>query len=149
MLPGQLKVTGGLGWGRFGSHGSIATLGTRGAFVGGDTGGELSTDQWFRGDIAPFGGVEWTHGKWGLKAEYSSDAYTLETGQAQAFERRSSVNFGVEYQASRQLRLGGLLPLWGYLWDHRPAAAEPAPPANALAGRSPLSGGAAQRLGQG
>ena len=106
-LPGQLKVTGGLGWGRFGSHGSIATLGTRGAFVGGDTGGELSTDQWFRGDIAPFGGVEWTYGKWGVKAEYSSDAYTLETGQAQAFERRSSLNFGVEYQASRQLRLGG------------------------------------------
>ncbi len=105
-LPGRLKVTAGLGWGRFGSQGAIATLGTRGSFTAGDTGGELSTDQWFRGDVAPFAGVEWTHGKWGVKAEYSSDAYELETGSAQVFERRSSFNFGVEYQASRQLRLG-------------------------------------------
>lgn len=105
-LPGRLKLTGGLGWGRFGSQGSIATLGNRGSFVGGDTGGELSVDQWFRGDVAPFAGVEWTHGKWGVKAEYSSDAYTFETEDAQAFERKSSLNFGVEYQASRQLRLG-------------------------------------------
>ncbi len=105
-LPGRLKVTGGLGWGRFGSQGSIATLGSRGSFEGGDTGGELSTDQWFRGDIAPFAGIEWVSGKWGLKAEYSTDVYTLEVEDAQAFTRRSSLNFGVEYQASRQLRLG-------------------------------------------
>nr|WP_169618107.1 YjbH domain-containing protein [Ruegeria sp. PR1b] len=105
-LPGRLKLTAGLGWGRFGSNNSIATLGTRGRFQGGDTGGELSTDQWFRGDVAPFAGIEWTNGPWGLKAEYSSDAYTLETRQAQAFDRRSDFNFGIEYQASRQLRLG-------------------------------------------
>jgi len=105
-LPGRLKVSAGLGWGRFGSSGAIATLGDRGSFTSGDTGGELSTDQWFRGDVAPFAGVEWTYGKWGVKAEYSSDAYTLETEDAQAFERRSDFNFGVEYQASRQLRLG-------------------------------------------
>ncbi len=105
-LPGRLKLTAGLGWGRFGSHGSIATFGKRPKFVGGDTGGELSYNQWFRGDVAPFAGVEWTNGKWGLKAEYSSDAYTAETQDLQAFKRRSSLNFGVEYQHSRQLRLG-------------------------------------------
>lgn len=105
-LPGRLKLTAGLGWGRFGSQGSIATYGTRGQFQGGDTGGELSFDQWFRGDIAPFAGVEWTYGKWGVKAEYSSDAYTTETGELKSFERRSSFNFGVEYQQTRQLRLG-------------------------------------------
>ncbi|MCG7630313.1 YjbH domain-containing protein [Epibacterium sp. MM17-32] len=105
-LPGRLKVTAGLGWGRLGSSGSIATLGDRGSFTAGDTGGELSTDQWFRGDVAPFAGVEWTYGKWGVKAEYSSDAYVQETQQASVFERKSDFNFGVEYQASRQLRLG-------------------------------------------
>ncbi|WP_417585502.1 YjbH domain-containing protein [Pelagibacterium sp.] len=105
VLPGRLKFTAGLGWGRFGSHGAIATYGRRGRFQG-DTGGELSFDQWFRGDIAPFAGLEWTYGKWGVKAEYSSDAYTTETRELQAFERRSSLNFGVEYQRSRQLRLG-------------------------------------------
>lgn len=104
-LPGRLKVSAGLGWGRFGTSGSIASYGSRGRFQG-DTGGELSFDQWFRGDVAPFAGIEWTNGKWGLKAEYSSDAYELETGRAQVFERKSSLNFGVEYQASRQLRLG-------------------------------------------
>ena len=105
-LPGRLKVTAGLGWGRFGSYGAVATLGDRPSFVGGDTGGELSYDQWFRGDVAPFAGIEWTYGKWGVKAEYSSDAYTTETRQLQSFERRSPLNFGVEYQYTRQLRLG-------------------------------------------
>ena len=106
QVPGRFKVTTGLGWGRLATSGSIASVGTRPRFASGDTGGELSVDQWFRGDIAPFGGIEWTHGKWGLKAEYSSDIYDQETRQSDVFERRSSLNFGVEYQASRQLRLG-------------------------------------------
>lgn len=56
--------------------------------------------------MAPFAGVEWTYGKWGLKAEYSSDGYSQETELSNVFDRKSSFNFGVEYQASRQLRLG-------------------------------------------
>ncbi len=104
---GQLKVTGGLGWGRLGSEGAIATLGNRGAFVGGDTGGELSVDQWFRGDVAPFAGLEWQlNDRLGLKAEYSSDAYVTETQTSDVFERDSSVNFGVEYQKNPNVRLG-------------------------------------------
>ncbi len=104
---GKLKVTAGLGWGRLGSNGAIGTIGTRGAFNGGDTGGELSVDQWFRGDVAPFAGLEWElNDRWGIKAEYSSDAYELETQQSNVFERNSSLNFGVEYQKSPNLRLG-------------------------------------------
>ncbi|WP_236627409.1 YjbH domain-containing protein, partial [Sulfitobacter sp. HI0027] len=40
LLPGRVKVTGGLGWGRLGSHGSIGAPfgGNRGSFVGGSTG---------------------------------------------------------------------------------------------------------------
>ena len=105
-LPGRVKVSAGLGWGRLGSAGSIGSIGTRPGFMPGDTGGELSTDQWFRGDYAPFGGVEWQiNDKWGVKAEYSSDAYDAETVRG-VFEQSSRLNFGVEYQASRRLRLG-------------------------------------------
>lgn len=108
-IPGAIKATVGLGWGRLGSSGSIgAPFGEdRASFQSGDTGGELSVDQWFRGDAAPFAGVEWQiSDKWGLKAEYSSDAYTLETG-SDIFERKSRFNFGAEYQISEGIRLGG------------------------------------------
>lgn len=108
-IPGTVKATVGLGWGRLGSSGGIgAPFGAeRASFQPGDTGGELSTDQWFRGEAAPFAGIEWQiNDKWGLKAEYSSDAYTLETG-SDIFERRSRFNFGAEYQVANGIRLGG------------------------------------------
>lgn len=105
---GIIKVTGGLGWGRLGSNGSIGSpFGRRGRFVAGSTGGSLSFDQWFRGPVAPFGGVEWqVNDKLGFKAEYSSDAYRPETSRG-VFTLKSRVNFGVEYQYSERLRLGG------------------------------------------
>ncbi|MEP1767367.1 MAG: YjbH domain-containing protein [Sulfitobacter sp.] len=108
-VPGVIKATVGLGWGRLGSSGSIGTpLGSeRPAFEPGDTGGELSVDQWFRGDVAPFAGVEWqVNEKLGLKAEYSSDAYITETNSG-VIDRKSRFNFGAEYQVSDSLRLGG------------------------------------------
>lgn len=106
--PGRLKLSAGLGWGRLGSHGAIATTGgKRPSFVGGSTGGQLSTDQWFRGDVAPFAGIEWQPDeRWSLKAEYSSDAYETETQVSDVFERRSSLNYGAEYQYSERIRLG-------------------------------------------
>ncbi|MFU1684388.1 YjbH domain-containing protein [Phaeobacter piscinae] len=105
---GRLKLTAGLGWGRLGSNGSIGSIsGTRPGFVAGNTGGKLSYDQWFRGEMAPFAGIEWQpNDRWGFKAEYSSDAYVLETGAPNVFARKSSVNFGAEYQARPGLRLG-------------------------------------------
>ncbi|MEP3846725.1 MAG: YjbH domain-containing protein [Paracoccaceae bacterium] len=107
-LPGRIKVSGGLGWGRLGSSGSIGTPfgSTRPAFVTNDTGGEPSVDQWFRGDVAPFAGIEWNiNDRIGIKAEYSSDAYEPETSRG-LFTRDSRLNFGVEYQYSDRLRLG-------------------------------------------
>ncbi len=108
-LPGQVKVTGGLGWGRLGSRGDIGSpFGSdRPSFDPGDTGGEPSTDSFFRGPVAPFGGVEWqVNDRLGLKAEYSSDAYELET-ELGIFSRDSSFNFGAEYQVTKNLRVGG------------------------------------------
>lgn len=105
---GELKLTAGLGWGRLGSYGSIGSPfgSNRPAFSGG-TGGQVAWDQWFKGPMAPFAGVEWRpNQRWGLKLEYSSDAYTLETGASSVFDRRSPFNFGVEYQAGKRTRLG-------------------------------------------
>ena len=107
-IPGTIKVTGGLGWGRLGSSGSIGSPfgSNRPGFTPGDTGGEPSIDQWFRGPAAPFGGVEWqVNDQLGLKAEYSSDAYRPETGNG-VFTRKSRFNFGAEYQYSDSVRLG-------------------------------------------
>ncbi len=107
-LPGRVRLTGGLGWGRLGSSGDIGApfSETRPGFVAGDTGGEPSVDTWFRGPVAPFAGIEWNvNDRLGLKAEYSSDAYTIET-QQNLFQRESRLNFGLEYQYSERLRLG-------------------------------------------
>ncbi len=108
-IPGRFKLTGGLGWGRLGSAGSFgAPFGRdRPTFAGSNTGGDLSVDQWFRGPMAPFGGVEWEYSdKLGFKVEYSSDAYTQEAQTSGIFTRKSRLNFGAEYQYSDSLRIG-------------------------------------------
>ena len=105
--PGRLNVTAGLGWGRLGSSGSIFSYGTRPVFDVNSTGGQVATDTWFRGPAAPFAGVEWqVNDRWGLKLEYSSDAYVTETQTTSVFQRRSSLNYGVEWQATPRTRLG-------------------------------------------
>ncbi|MEL6451555.1 MAG: YjbH domain-containing protein [Pseudomonadota bacterium] len=108
-LPGTLKATGGLGWGRLGSIGSIGSIfgDERPTFTPNDTGGEPAFDQWFRGPVSPFVGLEWqVTDRWGVKAEYSSDAYEPETSRG-VFERKSRLNFGAEYQVNKNLRVGG------------------------------------------
>ena len=108
QLPGRFRVTAGLGWGRLATSGDIGTPfgDDRPGFDPGDEGGEPSVDNWFRGPVAPFAGIEWEiNDRFGLKAEYSSDAYTLETSRG-LFSRDSRLNFGLEYQYSDTLRLG-------------------------------------------
>ncbi len=107
-LPGQIKLSAGLGWGRLASSGSIGSpFGSdRPTFNPNSTGGDLAYDQWFRGPAAPFAGLEWQiNNRLGLKAEYSSDAYLPETSRG-VFTRKSRFNFGAEYQYSERLRLG-------------------------------------------
>lgn len=95
-----LRVSGGLGWGRLGSQGSLGSIGTRPSYDFSSTGGKFNSDAWFRGDVAPFFGVAWSpNSKMTLKAEYSSDAYDRET-QLDGFNRRTSLNFGLDYRLS-------------------------------------------------
>jgi len=103
----RLKVTAGLGFGRLATQGPIGTIFGKRAKVDFGNGGVPNYNQWFRGDAAPFGGVEYRlSDKWTIKAEYSSDAYVTEAGRRETFIRTSPFNFGVEYQYSTAMRLG-------------------------------------------
>lgn len=108
----RLSVTGGLGWGRFGSYNGFTNpLGvidsrfeTRPTGTTG-TGGQIESAKWFRGDAALFGGIAWqATDRLKLKAEYSSDAYTREVGQG-LFKRESPVNLGLDYRLRDNLNM--------------------------------------------
>lgn len=106
--PGKIKLTGGLGWGRFGSSNDIGSpFGKNRPSFDGGTGGELATDSWFRGPMSPFAGVEYQmNDDWSFKVEYSTDAYVLETQDSDVFNRDSDFNFGVEYTPTPTTRVG-------------------------------------------
>lgn len=96
----KLRVSGGLGWGRLGSFGSIGSTGTRPDYDVTSTGGKFNSGSWFKGDFAPFFGVSYAAtDRLTLKAEYSSDAYVKET-LLDGFNRNSSINFAADYQVS-------------------------------------------------
>lgn len=103
----KLKVTAGLGWGRLGSNGGIGQpFGARPA-LGSDDFGKPNFDQWFRGDAAVFGGIEYKlTDRWTFKGEYSSDAYLMEDVERGLIEHDSPLNFGLEYQKGPNVRFG-------------------------------------------
>ena len=160
---GRLRASGGIGWGRLGSYNGFTNpLGiladgfkTR---PEGETGigqtGRVDTDQWFRGDAALFGGLQYAvNDRLVLAAEYSSDAYEAETARM-GFEHNSPVNVGLTYRVSDNLDLSAAY-LYGstvgmqfsYTFNPKrpndfPGGVDPAP--TPLAVRDP---GAASELG--
>lgn len=108
-VASDFTITGGLGWGRLGSRASFSNPfgGNRPALPG--TTEQFNYENFFRGDdVGIFGGVEWRSPVDGLtlKAEYSSDAYTLEEATGQ-YEQSSPLNFGAEYTTRSGIRFGG------------------------------------------
>lgn len=100
----RLRGTLGIGWGRLGGVGGFSNpLGlvsdrfkTRPPMSYG-MGGKVEAGQWFRGDAAFFGGVEYMlNDRLRLVAEYSSDRYLREDGAA--FDYKSPVNLGLDWQ---------------------------------------------------
>lgn len=137
-LPGRLKLTAGLGWGRLGSNGSIFSYGTRPAFNVNSTGGQVAYETWFRGPAAPFGGIEWQiNNRWGVKLEYSSDAYVTETQTTSVFQRKSAINYGVEWQATPRTRLGAYYLYGSEIGVNAQIQLNPRRPAVALAVPAP------------
>lgn len=111
---GRLRATGGIGWGRFGSHNGFTNpLGVFGdGFKDRPKGetditqtGRVDFDQWFRGDAALFGGLQYAvNDRLLLAAEYSSDAYEQETSRMD-FEHESPFSFGATYRLQDNLDL--------------------------------------------
>lgn len=100
----RLRFSLGMGWGRLATSGGFTNplsvvsdkFETRPRRNTG-LGGEVEAAQFFRGDAALFGGVEWqATERLKLTAEYSSDAYPRETPFA--FRRESQLNFGASYK---------------------------------------------------
>lgn len=106
----QLRATLGMGWGRLGSSGGfdnpLGVIGNRFKTRGRSSnalGGTFQPELWFRGDAAFFGGIEWRmNPRTRVVVEYSSDDYAREDG---IFERKSSVNLGLDWQANDRTSL--------------------------------------------
>lgn len=100
-LTPNVKLTGGLGWGRLSNSPTLH----RGSV---STGGVPNYQNWFRGPVGAFGGLEWLTPLKGLtfKAEYSSDKYVQETVHRTIFTRKSPFNFGLEYTPQDNVHLG-------------------------------------------
>ncbi len=109
----DFTVTAGIGWGRLGSYNGFknplgvidAAFETRpdDSII---TGGTILSGQFFRGDAALFGGVEWrARDNLTFKMEYSSDAYARETTVG-VFNHASPLNFGVSYRPRPGYEIG-------------------------------------------
>ena len=111
---GNIRVTGGLGWGRFAAGNGIENPlinfadGFRNREVDVGVGGNVTPGQFFRGEtMAFFGGVEWETPVEGLRAkiEYSADRYVRER-EFGDLDLKVPLNVGVEYRATEALEIG-------------------------------------------
>ena len=103
----DLRATAGVGWGRLGSFGGVGEPFGGGRSATPTTDGDVRLRDYFSGDAAFFGGIEWDTPIKGLTvaAEYSSDAYLPERG-AGLIERKSPFNFGLKYNVAPGVTLG-------------------------------------------
>ncbi|MEM8793725.1 MAG: YjbH domain-containing protein [Pseudomonadota bacterium] len=114
FFDGDLKISGGIGWGRFAAMGAFRnplraisdTFDERDADTTG--GGNVNFGNYFSGeDVGIFGGLEWQTPLEGLsfKAELSSDDYDFEDSLGQ-IDIDAPVNLGVEYRPLDGVELG-------------------------------------------
>lgn len=109
---GNLSLTAGVGWGRFGTNNSPGSTGTRSNDGFEAEGGVPSADDWFQGPYAPFGGLEWKFSdQFRFKTEYSSDAYENAVAGG-SLDRDTSWNFGFDYRFENGTQLS-LYSLYG------------------------------------
>jgi hypothetical protein len=117
----KIVLTAGLGWGAMGQQNGFSNplsvvsdyFDTRPKYIdrefaddGQGNGGTVSTNQFFRGDAALFGGIEYKYSdKLGFKAEYSSTNYPEGTFSP-AIEYSSPVNIGLSYRYTTNVELG-------------------------------------------
>jgi len=105
----QLSVTAGVGFGRLGERGAFSNpfgLDDRPRRDVGQ-GGTTDLDQFFRGDAAFFGGIEWSASdRLRLQLEYSSDLYREEVADG-LLTVDSPINAGFTYRVNDFATIGG------------------------------------------
>tara|TARA_R110000737_G_scaffold26627_4_gene45406 strand:- start:11999 stop:14188 length:2190 start_codon:yes stop_codon:yes gene_type:complete len=108
----RVRVTGGIGWGRLGTHNGFSNplgvlsnkIKSRPAPSYGAN-DQLVAGDWFRGDAALFGGIQYQPSeRLVFTAEYSSDAYPRETARTD-FKAETPFNFGATYRFTNGLDL--------------------------------------------
>lgn len=113
-IGSSLKVTAGLGWGRLGTRDSMSNpLGFLGdrfdsrPAIDTGQGGEVNTNVWFRGDVAPFAGIAWSAtDQLTFSAEYNSEYFAQSTGRgATTFD--SPFTLGVNYKSKNGWSVAG------------------------------------------
>ena len=108
-LGDDLTVTAGLGWGAMGQRDGfdnpLSSRAVRPVFDEATPEGQLASDQWFAGDAAFFGGVEYQiNDRWGVVAEYSSIAYP-QAANSPALDGDSPYSIGVTYRPADGMQL--------------------------------------------
>ena len=114
QITPRLTVTGGIGWGRLATRGGfknpLSVLGSGfnsrpGGFSG--TGGQVELGRWFRGQAALFGGLSYqASDRLTLKAEYSTDAYSIESIPRRGLiDPKTPVNVGLDYKLAKGVNL--------------------------------------------
>lgn len=138
----RLRFSVGLGWGRLGTSGGfknpLSIFGdrfeTRPARETGQ-GGSVDSDQFFRGDAALFGGLEWqATDRLKFTLEYSSDAYPRESRFA--LDSDSQLNLGASYKIRPNVDLAMRYLYGSEFGIQLTAALNPKSPPNA-GGREP------------
>jgi len=113
---GKLDVTLGMGWGRLGSRSGFSNpLGLiddrfkerPGGASGGEFGGEVRFDSFFRGDAALFGGVAYRFSRYPLTliGEYESDQYDRDVRLGTLENKPSAFNFSLTWEPFNNLGL--------------------------------------------
>ncbi len=104
-----LTATAGIGWGAMGQRDGFdnpfSSRAIRPVFDESDPEGQLASDQWFAGDAAFFGGLEYQiNDRWGVVAEYSSLAYP-QSPNSPALDGESPYSLGVTYRPREGMQL--------------------------------------------
>ena len=107
-LGSKIKISGGIGWGRFAGTNSYTNIFGKIIRVDRDLGlgGTFHIDNLFSGDNSPFISASYKlNEKIQLISELSSDNYHNEISSSKGFTRRSDLNFGLKYSVDPSISI--------------------------------------------
>ncbi len=109
----DIKLTGGIGWGRLSGKNNEANIFGNGnirSSISAGQGGTLHSNQFFSGSNSPFFALSYKiNQKLEIIAELSSDDYDMEVSTPKGFNRKSDLNFAFKYMMAPDFSLMGKL----------------------------------------